>query len=89
MVGYAHDAFDKDVICSKFRRRHNLVSKSSEDEVKENTSDGDGDKKEIQKTSEGDNGSDSLKLGKHYIVFMVHMVTSVGQPVTFMVGRYP
>ena len=69
-------------------RRQSLASTSNEDEVEEENNDGDEDTEENGKTSEGDSGTDALKLGRHYMVFMAQTVTSVGQPYSFMVGRY-
>lgn len=79
LIGYAHDAFDKDVICSKFTQRQGLASESSKDKVEEKINGSNDDKDKNGKTNKGSSQTYLLKLGKHYMVFMAQTVTRVGQ----------
>ena len=83
LVGYAHDAFDVDVICTEFRRKCNNTEAEKQKEMENND-----DQVETQDKVVDKSKSSELSLGKHYMVFMAQSVTSVGRPMCFMVARY-
>ena len=81
LVGYAHDAFDLDVICSEFKRKYKKEEEGDATELGDTNCD-DG---EVEDTGAK---CDDLKLGKHYMVFMAQSITSKGRPMSFMAARY-
>ena len=65
VVGYAHDAFDVDVICTEFRRNCNATEAENQKEMENND-----DQVETQDKVVDKSKSSELSLGKHYMVFM-------------------
>ena len=82
LVGYAHDAFDLNVIASEFKRRYDAASSDIADREEDNDDDDDDAK---AKANESDDG---LELGKHYMVFMAQTISAKDRPYCFMVARY-
>ena len=81
LIGYAHNAFDLDVICSEFKRKYKKEEEGDATELGDTNCD-DG---EVEDTGAK---CDDLKLGKHYMVFMALSITSKGRPMSFMAARY-
>jgi hypothetical protein len=83
IVGFAQDAFDKDVIIEEFKRMGEQIEEEEDDcaEEEEGRED-DG--------AAGNNKKKKKKLaeGKHYYVFIVQSLTSKGPPIRFIAARY-
>ena len=80
LVGYAHDAFDMDVIAAEFKRRYDAAASDDAGGEEENNNDG-------IKTKD-DETEDGLELGKHYMVFLAQTVSARDRPYCFMAARY-
>ena len=65
LIGYAHDAFDMDVIREMFLNNCPEKSKEDEQEVP------DEDLSEEKNKGATSNGKEGVSLGNHYMVFMV------------------
>jgi len=87
LVGYAHDAFDVNVIEQEFMRRYDIAKKA--DKAGEDGDDDDG--SDTNPVNNGDDDVQSRKrvaLGKHYMVFMCQTWTSKNKPFCFVAARY-
>jgi hypothetical protein len=82
IVGYAQDAFDKDVIIEEFKR----MGEEEEDDVVEEEGKQDDDEEDNSNNKKKD---DKLAQGKNYYVFVVQSLTSNGPPIRFFIAaRY-
>ena len=87
LVGYAHDAFDLDVIAREFKRRYTdteAAEMAGDVETEEDKDEDD----EPNKTSNNTDDDNKLQLGKHYMVFMAQSIAAEHRPFCFMVARY-
>lgn len=88
IVGYAHDAFEKDVIVEEFKRMA-AADKTAEETANEPEEDDDNDEEEpAKKVRKTTKEKKTLALGKHYYAFVVQSITSNGTPVRFIAARY-
>ena len=84
MIGYTHDAFAVDVMCKEFKQKYKVVAVYEITEVEE-----DGELTEVNTVTKSKESSKSyLKLGNHYMVFVVQHLTSKCRSMLFMVARY-
>lgn len=87
IVGYAQDAFDKDVILEEFKRMGEEDDQEENDVVEEEGKQDDDDEEDSDKKKKNKK-DDKLAQGKHYYVFVVQSLTSKGPPIRFIAARY-
>ena len=75
IVGFAQDAFDKDVIIEEFKRMGEQVEEEEDDCAEEEEEEGEDD----NDAAENKKKKKKLAEGKHYYVFVVQSLTSKGQ----------
>ena len=86
IVGYAHDAFEKDVIVEEFKRMA-AADEAAEEMANEPEEDDDNDEEEpAKKVRKTTKEKKTIALGKHYYAFVVQSITSKGTPVRFIAG---